>query len=350
MTTSGSNSRQRVDRLDTGRTPRPATDSLRLGERIAVLRERLEARADAREAEDLRANVREARAHVRDWHPERAVSADTAQRYARVVAQMRDGHQRPEDAACKSTFEFRRAAVVHETRAELRLALRDLDRAKRGGDLDQAADAYNRIRTGLETLRRYPPTTGSRERDLERSSAYRGPSRPLEERSNGKRSSLADLPTDWRDRVQAQVPNADRPAVAAMALTGCRPAELRGIKVRQEHERITFEISGAKVDDDRGIKIRTLTLDKPALEQSQVGRDLAAWLGSRECRTITYQGNVEAFRERVARAANRAGLAQVSAYSYRHAEARELKKAGVDRENIAQRLGHRSERSQSVYG
>ncbi|EED96862.1 tyrosine-type recombinase/integrase [Burkholderia multivorans] len=37
-------------------------------------------------------------------------------------------------------------------------------------------------------------------------------------------------------------------------------------------------------------------------------------------------------------------------HTYRHAAARDMKNEGVSREAIAERLGHRSERSQSVYG
>lgn len=344
--TSINSQRQRNDRLDTGRS----TGGLRLDERISGLRERLESRADGKAAEALRSDVRAARAHVRDWDPDKAVSKSTASRYAREVQKMRSTGQRPEDAACKRTFEFRRAALVHETRSDLRAALSTLDRAKRKGDLDQAAKAYNRIRTGLETLRQYPPTSGSRERDLERTSAYRGPARPPEDRSNGKRPSLDGLPGDWQDRVQREVRDHDKPAVAAMALTGCRPAEVRGIRVRQDDEQVQFEIKGAKVDGERGVKMRVVTLDRAELEQSQAGQDILSWLGNRDCRTVAHEGSVEAFRERVARAGDRAGLEQVTAYTFRHAEARELKQAGTDKNEIAARLGHRSERSQSCYG
>lgn len=337
-----------IDRFDIARNGTRA-DGLRLGECVVALRERLESRADAREAAQLRADVREARDFVRGFDS-RDVSGSTATRYARVVAQMREASQRPEDAACKNTFEFRRAAYVHVTRTELKEALRDLDKHRRTGDVARAAEAYNRVKEGLGALRKYPPTTGSREADLTRSSAFRGPAHPDPERSNGKRGSLTDLPPDWRDAVQREARSNDRAALAALALAGCRPAEVRGIRVRQDGDSITLNIRGAKVDQDRGIEYRSITLERADLESTQAGRDLADWLGSREQRTIAYPGSVEAFRERVSRAADRAGLPQVSAYTYRHAAARELKTAGANRAEIADRLGHRSEQSQSVYG
>lgn len=340
--------RQRIDRLDTERAN--GGGNLRLNERVSLLRERLEARADSRAATRLQADVREARQHIRDWNPAQAVSQHTTNRYTLAVKQMAETGGRPEDAKCKASYEFRRAAVVHTARAEIKSALTDLDRARRGGNVTQAAAAYNRVRGALDTLRQYPPSTGNREQDLQRHSAYRGPSQADPDRSNGKRSSLSDLPADWRDRVQSQVRGHDKPAVAVMSLSGCRPSEVRGIKVRQNDENITLSIRGAKVDADRGVKTRTISIEKFELDQSQAGRDLQGWLGNREVRTIAFQGSTESFRERVSRASDRAGLEQVSAYTFRHAEARELKNSGQDKEEIANRLGHRSARSQSVYG
>ena len=46
----------------------------------------------------------------------------------------------------------------------------------------------------------------------------------------------------------------------------------------------------------------------------------------------------------------RTGLAAVSAYSFRHQVSADLKAAGVDKNAIAQVLGHASERTQGRYG
>lgn len=348
MTANPPRQQTRTDRLDTPRQPRAA--GLRLEARTAALRDRLEARADSRAADALRADVREARAHVRDWAPEKAVSSDTADRYARAVDQMRASGQRPEDVACKSSFEFRRAAVVHEARAGIKAGLRDLDKHKRAGNLDKAAEAYSRVRSGVDTLRRYPPTTGDRERDLGRRSAYTGPARADVERSNGKRASLSDLPASWRDDVQREAANRDKPHLAALSLSGCRPAELKGLKVRQDDERIYLSIKGAKVDNDRGVKHRTITLDKETLAETQAGRDLSDWLGNREVRTLSSNGTTDAFCSRISRACDRAGHEQASAYTFRHQTARDLRAAGADAEERASALGHRSKDSQSRYG
>ena len=350
MTASAPHARS-VERLDTGRsTPRVSSEGLRLSERVEALRSALEARTDLRAAAQLRVDVTEARGFVKGFNARASVSHHTASRYDRAVNQMRAAAQRPEDAACKTSFTFKRAALVHVTRAEVKTALRDLDKHRRTGDVRQAAGAYLRVRDGLATLRQYPPSTGSRETDLQRRSSYTGPTHPDQERSNGKRASLDGLPASWRDDVQREVSQSDRAAVAAMAITGSRPVEVKGIRVAQNADAVTLTVRGAKVDDARGVESRVVTLELGELAGTQAGRDLLAWLGNREQRTVTHEGTVEAFAGRVSRAADRAGHSHVSAYTYRHQAARDLKSSGTPREEIAERLGHRSDRSQSVYG
>lgn len=340
----------RTDRLEGVRTARPQAAPLARAERVESLRARIEARTDVQAAREFRSTVAEARQHVKGWDASKAVNETTADRYSRAVDAMRTKGERPEDARCKASFDFRRAALVHETRKDVKAALSEVDRAQRQGDIKRAAAAFNRVRDGLETLRKYPPSTGNREADLQRTSIYSGPRNADQDRSNGKRDSLNSLPEGWRDQVQAATNDRDKPAVAAMALTGCRPAEVRGIKVKQDDERVTLTIKSAKYDADRGIKVRELTLDKSELDQTEAGRDLKDWLGKREVRTVSHEGSGEAFRERVGRACDRAGLEQASAYSFRHASARELRESGADKSEIAERLGHRSERAQRFYG
>lgn len=322
----------------------------RNAEPATPLRELLMARLADRQAAARHDTVREARGYIRGFDPTRAVSKDTAVRYASTLAYMNSKGESPEDAACKASFEFRRAALIHETRTNIKSDLRDLDRAKRQGDGHAERRAISRVQASVEILRRYPPSTGKLELDVQRRSAYCGPKLP--EHSNSKRSSVwaIDLPADWKDRMQRAAGASDRPAFSAMALTGCRPVEVRGIKVRQDEHHLTLTIKGAKVDDTRGVAVREVTFDKAELAQTLAGRHLQAWLGERPVRTVSYRGSCEALRDRVARTAERAGLEDVTSYSYRHAAARELRANGASRAEITARLGHRAERSQRNYG
>ncbi len=113
---------------------------------------------------------------------------------------------------------------------------------------------------------------------------------------------------------------------------------------------MTLVIRGAKVDEVRGVKVREITINKVELAHSQAGRDLQAWLGERPVRTVAYSGSCEALRDRTARVATRAGLSHVTGYTYRHAEARDLRACGATGAEVTARLGHRAERSQRRYG
>lgn len=332
---------------DRGQSSRANAAPLMIEQRVQTLRESLESRADMRAAGQVREIVKEGRDNCKNWDS-KDISQNTDIRYNREVNKMRENNKLPENANCKNTFEFQRAALVHVTRAELKSNLRDFDKFKRQGDLDNAAKSFNNIRQCNEILKKYPPSTGNRNEDLKRTSLYNG--KTNSEKSNCKRDSISNLPNDWKDKVQTEIKEKDKPAAAVMQITGCRPAESKGVKIRQSNEKITFEIKGAKVDQDRGLPNRIVEFDKQELEESQAGRDVMQWMGDRGCRTTTYSGSLESFRERVNSAFQRAECEAGSCYSFRHDRATVLRSAGATPTEIARELGQRSPESQQVYG
>lgn len=337
-----------VDRSD--RSAGSSWGGLHRAERTDMLREKLRGMTDERLASTLRDDVREARSFVKNWS-EKSVSPQTADRYQQRVDMMREHAKEPTDAKSAASYDFDRAAFVYVNRAETKEALRDLDKHRRIGEVDGAARAYLRVQNGLVALRKYPPSTGNRELDLERTSLYGGPAHA--ERSNGKRDSAQALPPGWGDELQRELNSFDRAPGAVMSLTGARPAEISGVRVRQSADRqsIEFIIRSAKYEADRrGIEQRTVSFGKQELEQSAPGRDVLEFLGNREQRTIAVQGTSDAFRQRYARAAARAGLVDASAYTARHATAKDLRASGEGRTEIARQLGHRTDRAQKTYG
>ena len=341
------------DRLDSStsrsRSPREQGQGLQFGERVTSLRQKMEQKTDLAMANIVRSEISKARNFGKDFSPNQ-VSNDTNSRYVSAVDNMKNNNKAPEDSKSKATYEFNRAALVHVTRIELKSALKDFDKFKRTGDLNKAAESYLKIREGNAVLNKYPPSTGNRAEDLKRGSIYKGSIKS--DQSNCKRDSISSLPQGWKDKVQNQINEKDRPAAAVMSITGCRPAESKGVKVRQSDDKTTIsvEIKGAKVDQDRGIKSRIVEFDREELEKSQAGKDVLDWLGDRQCRTTTHAGSLESFRERVNSAFDRAGCEQGSCYSFRHEKATELREQGLKPEQIAAQLGQRSSASQSVYG
>jgi integrase len=254
-------------------------------------------------------------------------------------------------AGTKQSFYTYRAALVHEARTELRTALRDRDVASRAHNTEQKLNAETRIKTHTETLTKYAPSSGDREQDMQRKSAYTGAR--TSERSNGKREALDSRPPDWRDRVWKEVQPRDRDAVAVTALTGARPAEVeKGVSVHNTGDSLRITISGAKTNGvDRGQEQRTITISKAEAAKSSEGRHLLAAVKEGQTRTVKI-GDAANFSDRVRHASERAMPDEktVSPYDYRHGFSARIK----DDERLtpsdrAAALGQQSERSQSAY-
>ena len=149
----------------------------------------------------------------------------------------------------------------------------------------------------------------------------------------------------WQEQVMAASTPAQRPFVALMWATGCRPAEIeRGVTVRRVDGGIEIEIPGAKVTATNGQPRRKILIDA----RSPAGLHLGVALGARQ--EIEMSRKAKRIGNDFADIRRRTGLAAVSAYSFRHQVSADLKAAGVDKNAIAQVLGHASERTQGRYG
>lgn len=169
--------------------------------------------------------------------------------------------------------------------------------------------------------------------------------RPARETRNS-RSKGRNLPAlSWQEQVMAASTPAQRPFVALMWATGCRPAEIeRGVTVRRVDGGIEIEIPGAKVTATNGQPRRKILIDA----RSPAGLHLGIALGMRK--EIEMSRKAKRIGNDFADIRRRTGLAAVSAYSFRHQVSADLKAAGVDKNAIAQVLGHASERTQGRYG
>lgn len=227
-----------------------------------------------------------------------------------------------------------RAALRIGLAETYRVAKRGYDAAMKGGDMDTAARAIQRAKNALD--------------DLEAVSSATAP--PAEKIAHSARQRLPKVAGSWQAQVYEQASAVQRPAVAVLWATGCRPAELaRGVDVfiDKDSGALCVRIPGAKVNDAKqaGQPVRVLVISK----SSRAGKALLAVLG-------------DAQRVQVRRAAKRitkdflairpklpAGWT-VSAYSFRHQAAANLKADLGDAGKTASALGHRSTRSQQRYG
>lgn len=176
---------------------------------------------------------------------------------------------------------------------------------------------------------------------------------------------------DWRaDIVDHARTDKDRGMLRVQAVTGCRPIEmLWGISVTIiDDGALEFSIHGAKVKTDetdskgrfvehgrRGQPQRMFALEPTGARLFNELREqveAAGGIGVTCVYTLagTTQNPVKDYCLRVIRLANRLGYDGVSAYSLRHQFASDLKAARVTTDDRAAAMGHRSNRSQQVYG
>ena len=189
-----------------------------------------------------------------------------------------------------------------------------------------------------------------------------------EEPAEGKRHAQGRLPKDWRGKLFETVkgrkqtkPSQLPEAVAALWVTGCRPAELeKGIVYMAHNGRLIVKIEGAKhgtIDNgevvaERGMASRTIAVDSDLHPGARYLYDLA--LAQELPRKLSYNRNSirsrinEAGREVLSKLKDPPSL---SPYSFRHAMASDLKSCdNITDEQRSQVMGHLSVESIESYG
>lgn len=263
------------------------------------------------------------------------VSEVTARTYGATVTRRMDldqGGGRLMQGVSAASWHATKAALSWGAARAWRDEMRAGDRAQKAGDV-AGAEAHVRraiiaaeAMAAIETAQRPEPT----------------------KRRATKRATLPKA-EGWQARVYEAATDAQRPAVALLWATGCRPAEVgKGVDlVRDDKGRLLVRIPGAKVREahSAGQPVRMLLID----ENTEAGKALAAVLGAEKKRTI--QRKAERLNKDFAAIRARIG-GSASPYSMRHQVSADLKAdMGQDHaEEIAAALGHRSTRSQGRYG
>lgn len=260
------------------------------------------------------------------------VSEVTARTYGATVTRRMDldqGGGRLMQGVSAASWHATKAALSWGAARAWRDEMRAGDRAQKAGDVAGAEAHVRRAIIAAEAM-----------------AAIETAQRP--EPTKRRASKRATLPAaeGWQRRVFDGATPAQRPAVALLWATGCRPAEIeKGVDVGRDRQgRLMVRIPGAKIHDGHGAgqPVRLLMID----EASPAGAALAAILGDAPRMTVQRSAtrlnkDFEAIRRRVGGTA--------SPYSMRHQVAADLK-AVMEAENVAAALGHRVTRSQARYG
>ena len=174
--------------------------------------------------------------------------------------------------------------------------------------------------------------------------------RLVAKRKTSKRTDLANLPDGWRRRLIEDAGGSRRYALAVevLALTGCRPEELRkGVTLVRNGALVEIFISGAKVRSRCGQAWREVSVPLSALSrelQRALRKD-----GSKVRAAIGSTGGLRDHLRRKSRSAWPLGCV-VTPYHFRHALAEDLRQDGWESHEIAEVLGQRSAKTTRHYG
>jgi integrase len=261
------------------------------------------------------------------------VSEDTAETYAATTRRRIDldapGGGRLMAGVSAASWHATRAALLWGAARAWHKAMRDQDAAQKAGDMAGAMTHARRALAATVAIE-----------------AVEAAERPAPTKRRASKRATLPAAADWQRRVFDGATPAQRPAVALLWATGCRPAEIeKGVDVgRDDRGRLMVRIPGAKVHEGHGAgqPVRLLLID----EASPAGIALAGILGDARRLTVKRSAtrlnkDFEAIRRRVGGTA--------SPYSMRHQVAADLK-AVMEVEDVAAALGHRVTRSQLRYG
>lgn len=258
-------------------------------------------------------------------------SETTRKQYSRIIARRLADTGPDLDGLSRASWYPARAALKVGLAGRVHAAMKAQSDAQKGGDYEKAAKlvriadrAMDQL-AALETAQAPPP-------------------------AKVKNSARQHLPRgSWQARTYETATPAMKPAIAVLWATGCRPEEIgRGVDVFTDKTgALCVRIPGAKVNDTKsaGQPVRVLKIDA----DTNAGRALIEAMNG--------AGKIHV--QRAARRISKDFLAirpklprgwTVSAYSFRHQAAANMKADLDDPAKVAKAMGHRSTRSQQRYG
>lgn len=261
-------------------------------------------------------------------------SETTRAQYNRAIKRRLSGEEPDLAGISRASWYPTRAALKAGLALRFQAAMKAQDAAQRAGDIEKAERMVRMAGAALDHLAAIESAKPPPAEKVQRSARQRLP------KAKG---------ASWQARVYDAATPTMRPAIAVMWATGARPAEIeKGVDLKRVGNAFQVRIPGAKVNEAKraGQPVRVLLIksDTPA------GRALAEVLGDAESMTIQRKAArigkdfSDHIRPRLPASYD------VSAYSFRHQAAANLKADLGDAAKVAAAMGHRSTRSQQRYG
>jgi len=168
-----------------------------------------------------------------------------------------------------------------------------------------------------------------------------------------KKALTRKLPIGWRGKIFQAAYNKKSKhmlAIVIMACSGCRPKELQNginLKLDPATAEIHFLITCAKRGGHQ-IEVRQFTIKNNSQAFNYLLSQLLFHQGQMQLRDINYKA-VSTEVGRLSEKVIDPKSGKISLYCFRHCFSGDLHAAKLSREEIAQSLGHKTDRTQSYY-
>lgn len=246
------------------------------------------------------------------------------------------------DTRSKNTYYKRRAAVIFGLTELLQHWVSEYENAQSHQDNSLARGCTQHLQSALELVIKLADMAGE--------CPLKAP-----QKRHSKRQDLAGLPQDWRQQIADRLRHGESkyylPFIAE-AITGCRPAELqKGILARSGDGHLTIAIKGAKVDAAKGQKWRILRYDltDPHPLVASLAQEIAL-IGGEIRIAIENPRNWSTALRRVGQTLWPQHKKHITPYCLRHDAASNFKASSLNSDEIAQALGHATNKTQKRYG
>ncbi|MHB8370905.1 MAG: site-specific integrase [Leptospirales bacterium] len=265
---------------------------------------------------------------------EAAYAAIIKRCYVRDAEGNIEGFEYPPEPTRKRTYYQYRAAFRRYLGGQIKAILARADSCQRSGNQGMREAELAGLQEILEML-------GPEGRFGKKFIANQDTER-TENRS--KRRTLRYFQKNWEEKVFEAAGPIWQPAIAALAIAGCRPGELeKGVCVTKDMDKVTLRIAGLKTNSGHGQPQRTITVYRTDLTAKYID-------ALPEGEVKVKSGSLRTTLNRISHRLWPKKKEKISAYSFRHRTASNAKAAGVDPVEIAAILGHSVTKTQSMYG
>lgn len=301
------------------------------------------------------AQMNECKKYLDSLPKRKKTSAKTEREYMINVNRMNQNETDPLTACTSKNTYYKYRAAWNFTYTKLandlhKEASEETDKIKKIALIDELCNC-------VTALKRFPPDPNGINFKLQEQGLYSSDWQSVKDQappSKSKKYQIAKLPKNWQERYFKHVSEKNSKytnAVALLALTGCRPAEIEnGITLQlQDDQSIRVSIEGKKTHDGQyGQDVRTFVITSNGIEYAYLVKEMSKNNNQISIKVDSANALGEQMRKYSKQVFPRM-KSNISPYTYRHNFAKNIKSGLFSKVDIALAMGHSNDKSQRYY-